>query len=178
MSEFWLRVHRFLFCWVHCGPSSWWWFKGREEVYVVLRFGVLVLLALLAVCGHSWIWIAIIGAALLAIDILLFNTAVVFETGGLGDPLRSIVLTLIAYVSLAVAFVPAWIWLSFHDGSNRERIASGFYQSIRTLTTAGPEGVSCAGERMLASFEMVTGIYFLSIILAGYLSWLNGGLPK
>ena len=175
MSECWLAVHRFLFCWVHRGPSSY-FCCPYEEVYVALRLAVLVGLAWLATWGCYKT--TIIGAAVLAIDMLLFNTAVVFETGGLGDPLRSIVFTMIAYASLAVAFAPAWIVFRFGSGAGArtwDQLATGIYQSVRTLTTSGPETAFSAGEKLFASFEMLVGIYFLSIVLAGYLSWLNGG---
>jgi hypothetical protein len=174
MSEWWLRVHRFLFCWVHCGPSS--YFTPYEEGYVVLRLVVLVALAWLAAWGCYRA--AIIGSALLAIDILLFNTAVVFETGGLGDPLRSIVLTMIAYASLSVAFAPGWIAFRFDSGAGArtwDQLSTGIYQSVRALTTTGPEGALYPWERLFASFETLVGIYFLAIILAGYVSWLNDG---
>jgi hypothetical protein len=88
---------------------------------------------------------------------------------------------MIAYVSLALSFVPFWLWL--HDFPSPalgvwgagERTLDALWQSIRTMTTAGPEGTLCRGAKVLATVESVIGIYFLSIIVAGYVSWLQGG---
>jgi hypothetical protein len=170
MSEGWFRVHRILYCYVACHPSRKW-----ATVYVLVRLGALGALAGLAACGHYWV--AIIFASAGALDILAFNTAVVFVTGGLVDPLRSVVLTMLGYASLAIAFAPVWIALRFDRGAGArtwDQLVSGIYQSVRTITTAGPDGVCSTGEKLFASFETLVGIYFLSIILAGYLSWLGG----
>jgi hypothetical protein len=89
---------------------------------------------------------------------------------------------MVGYASLALAFAP--FWLGLHDfpslQSNiywaaADRSLSATWQSVRTLTTAGPEGTLCPGAKVLAAFESLVGIYFLSIIIAGYLSWLQGG---
>jgi hypothetical protein len=133
----------------------------------------------LAVCGQFCLSIAL--AIPLAADILIFNTAVVFVTGRPADPLRSIVLTMIAYVSLALAFAPAWIIFRFDRGAGArpwDQLSTGVYQSVRILTTSGPEGLVSAGEKFLASLEALVGIYFLSIILAAYLFWLNEAAKK
>ena len=174
----WLPIRRILRCWVHCGPSSLSWFKDREGVYVGLRLLILVILAGVAPLCSVCYWISMIGAGVFAIDILLFNTAVVFETGGLEDPLRSLVLTMVAYASLAVAFAPGWIAFRFDSGAGArtwDQLSTGIYQSVRALTTTGPEGALYPWERLFASFETLVGIYFLAIILAGYVSWLNDG---
>jgi hypothetical protein len=168
MSECWFRVHQLLHCWVEHNP-----FQGYEEIWVALRFALLLLLALLV--AYGWWPVPIIVAALfVAGEILIFNTAVVFVTGGLVDPLRSIVLTMMGYGSLAIAFAPVWIAFRFDSGVRTwDQFVSGIYQSVRTLTTAGPTDPLCTGEKLFASFEALVGIYFLSIILAGYLSWLG-----
>ena len=98
-----------------------------------------------------------------------------FETGGLGGILRSVVLTMIGYVSLAIAFVPTWIVLCLTDGEGAwPRIIAGIYQSVRTLTSAGPESDPprplTAAAKVLASVEMLLGIYFVAVIIASYLS--------
>ena len=177
MTKSWARVFGLLRSYVEHGPSS--CLKDREGTYVTLR---LVFVSVLAgVAARGCYSIAIGLAAFAAFDILIFNTAVVFRQSPLENLFRSAVLTMLGYVSLAIAFAPAWIGFRFQEGTRPlDRLVSGIYQSVRTLTTAGPEGGPelCVGEKVLASVEMFIGVYFLSIIIAGYLSRLNGGSTK
>jgi len=121
------------------------------------------------------ICIAVVVGSLLAIDILLFNTGVVFVSARPANLLRSNLFTAFGYVSLALAFSPFWLWLHCSRGSGIARIFDAIHQSVRTLTTAGPEGPLSNGAKVLASVESLLGIYFLSIIIAGYLSLPKGG---
>ena len=175
MTESWPVARGVLRCYVEHGPSS--CFEDWEGTYVALRLGILLLLSWLAAGGCYGI--AIVFTSMIALDILVFNTAAVFVTGGFGSTFRSMTLTMIAYVSLALALAPVWIWLRFQDDTSTwRRFGSGIYQSVRTLTTAGPDADHLgSGEKLFASFEMFAGIYFLSIIIAGYLS-ASGGSAK
>jgi hypothetical protein len=142
---------------------------------VLLRFILLfVFTAMAAVCDRL-ICIVVVVGSLLAIDILLFNTGVVFVSARPMNLLRSNIFTVFGYFSLALAFSPFWLWLHCSGESAIARILDAIYQSVRTLTTAGPEGPLSGEAKALASFESLIGIYFLSIIIAGYLSLPKGG---
>ncbi len=53
----------------------------------------------------------------------------------------------------------------------RTRSLDAIYQSIRTLTTAGTDITTlCRWGKLLASFEGIVGIYFLSVVIASYIS--------
>jgi hypothetical protein len=151
------------------------YFNRGEGWWILLRFGLLGFCTYAAARG--WCPGIAAGASfLLGVDILLFNTAVVFVTGRPLNGLRSNVFTMASYVSLALVFSP--FWLLFHDFTNATactRTLDAIYQSVRTLTTAGPEDALSSGGKILASVESLVGIYFLSIIIAGYLSFLRGG---
>jgi hypothetical protein len=171
MSDGWVSVERALTSYVQCHPSKDW-----ETMYVLVRFALAAAAA--GAAARDCHWFANILAMAIGVDILVFNTVVVFVTGGLIDPFRSMVLTMVGYVSLALVFAPGWIAFQFDRGAGAPRawdqLVSGVYQSVRTMTTAGPEGVVSTGEKLFASFETLVGVYFLSIILAGYVSWLGG----
>jgi hypothetical protein len=153
-------------------------FREREGKWVLLRFIILLIVGTLlpAAFDHVVVLsIAILVSSVLAFDILFFNTAVVFVTARPLNLLRSNVFTVFGYVSLAVAFAPLWLWLHVARGPATNRAVDAIYQSVRTLTTAGPEGELCVGAKLLATSESLIGIYFLSIIVAGYLSLQKGG---
>jgi hypothetical protein len=151
------------------------YFRQREGRWVLLRFILLGVCTVVAAAFDRFIYIPIVVSSVLAIDILLFNTAVVFVTARPLNLLRSNVFTAFGYVSLALAFSPFWLWLHCSSGTVITRTLDAIYQSIRTLTTAGPEGPLSVGAKVLASIESLIGIYFLSIIIAGYLSLPKGG---
>jgi len=131
-------------------------------------------------------WLAIGVAVLLAIDILLFNTAVVFVSALPLSLLRSNLFTMFSYGSLALAFSPLWLLVPCFPSVTASgwatagrRSLDAFYQSVRTLTTSGTDIPSiCRWGKLLASVEGLIGIYFLSIIIAGYLALPKGGRSK
>jgi hypothetical protein len=170
----WCRLRLCLRCYVHRGPSSWWLFVGCEEIYVVARLAILAIATWMATFGRYWLYFAIVVTLLFAVDILLFNTAVVFVTRRPGNILRSVVLTMIGYLSLAIAFVPAWIAFRCCSGRPWEQIVSALSLSAGALTTAGVEQPVSTGEKLFGIFETFVGIYFLAIIVAGYVSWMKG----
>jgi len=149
------------------------WFQGREEWWVFGRLFALLVLAWLAACG--WYCPASVVALFLALQIVVYNTAVVFVTEQITSKLRSVVLPMVGFTSLAVAFATLWIAASFSQTeSPRQRFANAIYQSVRTITTAGPESrpgaALTAPEQALASIEMLLGIYVVAVIVARYLS--------
>jgi len=155
---------------------------------VLLRFILLgVFTAMAAVCDRLICSAVVVAGSLLAIgDILLFNTGVVFVSARPLNLLRSNVFTAFGYVSLALAFSPLWLLVPCFPnvtGSGwataGRRSLDAFYQSVRTLTTSGTDipGI-CRWGKLLASVEGLIGIYFLSIIIAGYLALPKGGRSK
>jgi hypothetical protein len=158
------------------------YFREREGQWVLLRLIILggCTIATALDCGTV---LAMPLAFLLAADILLFNIAVVFVTALPLSLLRSNIFTMTGYVSLALAFSPFWLLLPCFPGTKRTgllaaggRSLDAFYQSARTLTTAGTDIPDlCRWGKALASIEGLIGIYFLSIIIAGYLSLPKGG---
>ena len=190
----WRRIRTYLRWYVfYFSPTEWFpYFKKREGRWVVLRlfllcgctigsaFGVGTGLAILGTC------LAILTSLALAADILLFNTAVVFVTARPLSLLRSNIFTMMSYASLAVAFSPLWLLVPCFPSAMGNgwatagrRSLDAFYQSVRTLTTSGTDIPNiCRWGKLLASLEGLFGIYFLSIIIAGYLSLPKEGRSK
>jgi len=165
----WTRIEDCLKRSVEC-----WVFRGHEGCWVFARFLIVLALAGLAARGHYYLASAV--ALIPALEIVAYNTAVVFVTKRIENRLRSVVLTIFAFASLAVAVSPIWIWLRFAETEPvSTRLTTGIYQSVRTLTTAGPDSScfsqqSTAAMQWIASIEMILGIYFVAVIIARYLS--------
>lgn len=172
----WGRVEHALRWWADRGsPGAWPFVRGREGFWVLLR----LLLLGVALCGaaHQWYVPAMVGVStLLGADLLVANTSIVLRR----DPrpinvLRSHVLTFIGYVSLPLVFSPYWLWLLDFPGTPFCRSVDATWQSIRTLTTTGPDVTLTSGARVLAGAETFVGIYFLVTIIATYVSWWKEG---
>jgi hypothetical protein len=172
----WQRIENWIQAYAYRGnPSA--WLRNREGWWVLAR----LLLLGFAVCGaaRGCLLLALPLALYLGADVLLVNTALIFRR----DPrplslARSVLFTMVGYVSLALAFAPFWLWLheGFQGAPWQQRSLDAAWQSIRTLTTAGPDVTPlCREAKVLAAVESFVGIYFLSIIIAGYVSWLGKG---
>jgi hypothetical protein len=158
---------------------AWLGLDSREGWFVLLRtFFLLLLLASIASCP-AWLFlncllpfVVAIVVAFILVDAIVANTSVVFLTQNPVNPLRSAVLTTATYFNLSQGFAVGWLPLGSADGSSWERIVSAMHQSIRTVTTAGPDGaITTAAARHLVIIEMAIGIYFVTIVLAVYASW-------
>jgi hypothetical protein len=109
---------------------------------------------------------------LIGLDILVVNTSIVFVTGRAVNPLRSALFTIIGYFNLGLAFVPLWIALCSPTNSSAwDRLTTATYESVRTLSTAGPTIELGPWGRVLAIAELVIGVYFLVMVFAIYASW-------
>jgi hypothetical protein len=158
------------------------YFDYREGRFVIARTGVLVVLLGVALhypTVHACIaTTAVFFAFYFVADALVANTSVVFVSGSLINPLRSVVLTLGTYFDLALGFAVGWVVLVHDDASYGlwERGTTAVYESLRTLATVGPERppVWLAGK-LLVMAELLVGIYFVAIIIAIYASWARTG---
>jgi len=154
----------------HCTPASLHCFKWREGGYVVLVTACLLVATFLATRSTPIAVIARLFAVGILLDTLLVNTAIVFSTGRGIHSLRSALLTMIAYLNVALSFAPFWILLGSEQAS-RDRVVTAIYQSLRTLAMVGPDGALSPGGKLLATVELLVGIYFLAVILSIYVSW-------
>jgi hypothetical protein len=171
----WGCFERALYCWTErFSPGAWPYVRGREGLWVLTRS----LLLLFAVYGgaQEWHMVAIPLATLLGADLVVANTSIALRR----DPrplnvLRSHVLTFTGFVSLPLVFSPYWLWLLEAEfrGSVWDRGVDATWQSVRTMTTTGPEVSLSSSAKILASIETFVGIYFLVIVIATYVSWLK-----
>jgi hypothetical protein len=72
------------------------------------------------------------------------------------------------YVNLAQGFSIGWLRLE--TGSRCDRIVDAIHQSLRTITTAGPDEL-IPPAKGLVIVELLVGLYFAIIVLAIYASW-------
>jgi hypothetical protein len=123
-------------------------------------------------------WIIRLAAAAvvawLVADALVVNTVFVFVTGQPINPLRSAVFAVGIYLNLALSFSVFYLSLGCWEHLPwSKRATTAIYQSIRTITTAGPDGSVQGWAKSIAAAELLVGIYFLAIIIAGYAAWAS-----
>jgi hypothetical protein len=126
--------------------------------------------------AHEWYLITIVVATFLGGDLLAANTSIILRR----DPrplntLRSHVFTFVGFVSLPLVFSPYWLWLLPCEfrGHPMSRSVDATWQSLRTMTTTGPDVPLTSAAKVLAGIETFVGIYFLVIVIATYVSWLK-----
>ena len=155
-------------------PASSYCFRWREGGYVLLVTACLLGATFLATLSTPVAVIAALCAVYILLDTLLVNTAIVFRTGRGINPLRSALLTMIAYLNVALSFAPFWILLG-SESTSTDQVMTAIYQSLRTLAMVGPDGSLPPFGKLLATVELLIGIYFLIIILSIYVSWASRG---
>jgi hypothetical protein len=154
-------------------------FRENKGLLVLCELLGLAVINVAVACTPRLAWVAVPLAIYVAVEILVANTVIVFLTGGAISPLRSAVLTLLGYFNLSQSFATGWILLSCDEtDSVISRVVTAVYQSVRILATAGPATeIATLGQKILATAEMLIGIYFLVVIFAIYASWAKTGPP-
>jgi hypothetical protein len=110
------------------------------------------------------------------LDTLLVNTGIAFVTRSPRSFLRSVILTLFAFLDLVVAFSVFYVIFgtSFKPALNFSR---AIYLSLVTITTLGAADIQPIDDlaRTLSAVQVATGIYFLAVILAVVTNWAPRG---
>jgi hypothetical protein len=170
----WQKVEDALRCYkANVSPASWHPFQWREGRYVVLLMLIHVGMTLLATHGPVTGWPAAAVSGFLLFDTLAANTAIAFGRVPGINRLRSVILTMGAYLNVALAFAPVWV---LHDADTTtgraQRVVAAIYKAVSTLATNGPEGTGLLWwGKLTATLELLVGIYFLAIVIAIYASW-------
>jgi hypothetical protein len=173
----WYRWSERLRCYTtQCTLSALPCFESREGWFVMFRAGVFIGLLVVALL-YCPAMAGVIAFYFIA-DALLVNTSIVFVSGSPLSPLRSVVLTIFTYLSLALGFAVGWVWLVGDDKTRTlwDRATNAAYESLRTIATVGPEKspVWPVGK-LLVMAELLVGIYFVAIVIAIYASWARTG---
>ncbi len=192
-GKFWLQVENKLLRWeVRQSPMRWFhdWggvFKGRDGFYAFLRL-VVVVLALVGAsflpsrCEPKIVLGLVLGllSFLAIVDVLLSSTSIAFVSRFPAHPLRSALITLVSFVTLATSFAVFYQFspASFNVSLNPLRAA---YFSTVTLATLGYGDIHPATGawwyQLLVMVELFVGLYFLVILFAIVSSWA-GARPQ
>jgi len=176
---FWRRVESFLRSYNKrwTPPEYLSFFRNRDGWFFLTRTVLFVCLVFLAAYYPHWpiLLFAFALAAYLVLDALVINTAIAFVLGSPTNVLRSILRTFITYVDIALAFALGWLWLDPGCPSDvKARVLKAFYQSLRTISTSGPElEHSSWSTQILVIAELSIGLYFVVVILAICVSWAD-----
>jgi hypothetical protein len=183
----WARIDRFLTWWEEkASPVNWFGnaLKGREGLWVVLR--CVILLGLLKLVFSSpvasaWCLIGLGVTVYLTLDIVCYNTSVVFVSRRPARPLRSALLAFFSYLQLGVGFA-AFYALFVRDFGVAVGARRALHSSVIIMTTLGYTDLQPLPDRWGAAtlfvIQLATSLYFLVILLAGVVAWAGDPKPK
>ena len=119
------------------------------------------------------------------VDILAYHTAGLFTTRWPAHPMRIVVLSFAALVSLAMCFA---ILFTIQRHAFKDSISAyqATYFSFVTIATVGFGDISPKLDGSLASnwlqfsivWEIVIGLYFLTVLVAGVVAWVGSPPPR
>lgn len=151
-------------------PSASKKFVYREGWYLLLRFAILyVLFVLVSRELNTWNVIILIVTVYMLLDLLIVNTSVSFVTMDPINSLRSFSLTLFAFTHVIIAY---GIFFKFYREQFNMSMSDFqvLYFSTVTITTLGYGDFvpmkSGTVAQILVVLELLTGLYFLTGVLA------------
>ncbi len=154
------------------------WILTSPLIMLTILF-VSPLFALLVLAPHrdSCAYLAAFIAGLCIFDILAYNTSVAFVTQLPRLPLRTAILTGIAFLELSLAF--AILDLALLKGQMNyelDRMTAPYF-SLVTIVTLGYGDIHplCRSYKAMGFImaEIIFGLYFLSILFAVMVGWAN-----
>jgi hypothetical protein len=164
IGQFFLRYEQ------EWSPSAWKTFVYREGWYLLLRFGLLcVLFVLTSNKLNTWNIIILIATVYMLLDLLIANTSVSFVSMNPINSLRSFLLTLFAFTHVIIAY---GIFFKFYGEQFDASMCDSqvLYFSTVTITTVGYGDFvpmkSGTMAQVLVVLELLTGLYFLTGVLA------------
>jgi hypothetical protein len=150
--------------------------KNREGRYMLESFVVLVVFTWVATTwtGGSPTWTRVLSAGLpvgYLLDSAIVNTSIVFVTRDPIHPLRSVLLTFVAFVNVGVAF--AAIYALEQCLKHAQSFHEFVYFSFITLATIGFGDIVPSGQlsRWTVVAEVLTGLYFLAAVFSTVTAW-------
>lgn len=188
-GKFWLRRERFLIEYEYLMIGVARFIQGKVKlrlptapVILFLRLLVLVGLTVLAMWNFAGAIVASLGGFALVFDILVPATSVAFISRNPTHPLRTILYSLLAFLQLALAFAVIYLACgrAFRIGETEGRLSpfDAAYFSVVTVVTLGYGDIAPVEwhSRAVVIVEVMTGLYFLSVLLTTFASW-TANLP-
>jgi hypothetical protein len=161
-----------------------WWglFRGCAGRYLIARFGVLVLLLILASylptspCLRISLTVVLsLFALFLLFDILISNTSAAFVSRFPASALRTVVFIAFAFVQITIVF--AVLYVLFGEFNRQLNPISATYFSTVTITTLGYGDIFLLETawmgQVIVVCQLVIGVYFLGTLLAVIATWVN-----
>jgi len=108
-------------------------------------------------------------------DILLCRTSVAFFSRFPTHPLRTILITFVTFSYQVIGYAVFFVALESHFSRKIEGILDAIYFSFVTITTLGYGEIkpTTPWGKLIIIFELLTGLYFLVIVISIITSWVN-----
>lgn len=152
--------------------------KGKVEAYLLLKFMLLaVLLSLHQIKVPGIVFLSVPYALFVVFDLLAAMTSGVFTSRWPALPLRTVILSMLSFVELVLAF--ALLYAAQVSDFNLTNLNVGqiIYFSFVTGTTLGYGDIfpklDCLLLQSTVIFQILTGLYFIVVLLAGSVVWIG-----
>lgn len=150
---------------------------AQAELYGVLLFGAMFMALWLASKGSLWAWGGSLVAMAIILDLLAYNVMVVFITQHPQLPIRSVFFGIGGFILLALGFSVFYAGIVPDSFNQRLDVWSAIYFSFVTIATVGYGDIAplaCAtGARFLVIAEVLTGLFYIVVLLATMVGWVN-----
>jgi hypothetical protein len=169
----WIRVRNFLL-WVEMKGSLLRlirWPQGYEEEFVYLMTGVTFFTAYILSLPLPWFvsWLLIFLLAERVVELTLVMLSVAFVSRGQRDIIRTLLLWLLNYFQVVVAFGCFYWWL-FSKNFKRplNSVWDSIYLSLVTITTLGDTSIHPISRwpKILIGLELIFGVILVAAILS------------
>ena len=142
--------------------------------YGALLFVLMAVALCLARLGSPWPYVGAAIAALIVADLLAYTTMAAFVTQHPQVPMRNAMYGLVGLMLLALGFSVIYAGVCRDGFAPQLTLADAVYFSVVTITTVGYGDIQPKdGARLVAAMEMLTGLYYLVVLVATMVGWVN-----
>jgi hypothetical protein len=179
-AEWWMRRERDIRWWVKNASLM---MDGDMAVFwAFVRLALLALTLAAAVtvtmpCRSVVVVFVILFAVYNIADLMLLSTHAIFVSRFPAHPLRTVVLTLLTFLQLAVVYSMLYALMPKCFDPPLDRFVSVIYFSVVTIATVGfgdfrPKSDALLAQSLVVS-EIVLGLFVLAVLVAVAASWAN-----
>ena len=175
VRRFWARRIKCLKCYSRHSAVRWLHLAYREGLYLCGAFGLLLLFTWVTITYPLAYVLYLCGilAAYYIVDSVLVNTWITFVSKSPLVPVRSILLTLLNLVNVALAFAVLYACQAYSFKAHPLTFGTAIYFSVVTITTVGYGDIVPVHHwaKITVVAELAVGLYLLAAVLSMVVQW-------
>lgn len=146
------------------------------------RYGLFLVLLMASALGMAafggWLgWLASFISALIIVDLLAYNTMMTYVTQHPQVPMRNAIFSMVGFIFITLGFAVFYVGLVPNGFNQRLSLFNAIYFSFVTIATIGYGDVaplpSAPGAKAIVMAEILTGLYYLTVLIAAVVGWAN-----